>query len=298
MTSREQFEAWLEREQGLYGEDIEWELERNCYAKFGIHLAWRAWQESRNEIENDLDKGMSDGNRLPDYTFSGHGNLEEVILPETIETIDYRAFSECSSLKSIDFSPLSHLRSIAHYAFENAGITSVDFSKTSLASIGERAFGGCSITGDLLFPATLNDIGSRAFSSAVLSSIKLKSPDKVYLNGNAFESTDKTTCKVYVPKGLKETYKADKYWSAFQNMEEFGWLVKATTTKWSRWTGRSSTRAAVLQAAASSGQRGCSPASRRWRSCGSRLQSSRKTVWPRRRRRTSSKARRTRFPQS
>lgn len=177
----------------------------------------------------DLAKVMSDGNRLPDYTFSGHGNLEEVILPETIETIDYRAFSECSSLKSIDFSPLSHLRSIAHYAFENAGITSVDFSKTSLASIGERAFGGCSITGDLLFPATLNDIGSRAFSSAVLSSIKLKSPDKVYLNGNAFESTDKTTCKVYVPKGLKETYKADKYWSAFQNMEEFGWLVKATT---------------------------------------------------------------------
>ena len=78
-----------------------------------------------------------------------------------------------------------------------------------------------------------------------------------------------------------------------------GWPgTTATTTKWSRWTGRSSTRAAVLQAAASSGQRGCSPASRRWRSCGSRLQSSRKTVWPRRRRRTSSKARRTRFPQS
>ena len=78
-----------------------------------------------------------------------------------------------------------------------------------------------------------------------------------------------------------------------------GWPgTTATTTRWSRWTGRSSTRAAVLQAAASSGQRGCSPASRRWRSCGSRLQSSRKTVWPRRRRRTSSKARRTRFPQS
>ncbi|HIH9462874.1 TPA: hypothetical protein ACYU77_002985 [Klebsiella variicola subsp. variicola] len=52
MTSREQFEAWLEREQGLYGEDIEWQPERNCYAKFGIHLAWCAWQESRNvEIE-------------------------------------------------------------------------------------------------------------------------------------------------------------------------------------------------------------------------------------------------------
>lgn len=177
----------------------------------------------------DLAKVMSDGNRLPDYTFSGHGNLEEVILPETIETIDYSAFSGCSSLKSIDFSSLSHLRSIAHYAFENAGITSVDFSKTSLASIGERAFNGCLITGDLSFPATLNNIGSRAFASATFSSIKLKSPDKVYLNENAFESTDKTTCKVYVPKGLKETYKADKYWSAFKNIEEFGYLVTASS---------------------------------------------------------------------
>jgi len=177
----------------------------------------------------DLSQVMSDGNSLPDYTFSGQRNLEEVILPETIETIDYGAFSGCSSLKSIDFSSLSHLRLIASYAFENAGITSVDFSKTSLTSIGERAFGDCSITGDLLFPATLNNIGRRAFSSAVLSSIKLKSPDKVYLNENAFESTDKTTCKVYVPKGLRETYKAGEYWSAFQNIEEFGWLVKATT---------------------------------------------------------------------
>lgn len=50
MTGREQFEAWLEREEGLYGEDIEWQPERNCYARFGIHLAWHAWQASRDAI--------------------------------------------------------------------------------------------------------------------------------------------------------------------------------------------------------------------------------------------------------
>lgn len=70
MTSREQFEAWLEREQGLYGEDIEWQPERNCYAKFGIHLAWCAWQESRNVeielpdkvfVEDEFDKGHNFG---------------------------------------------------------------------------------------------------------------------------------------------------------------------------------------------------------------------------------------------
>lgn len=61
MTSREQFEAWLEREQGLYGEDIEWQPERNCYAKFGIHLAWYAWQASRAAIEIEIPPGVDVG---------------------------------------------------------------------------------------------------------------------------------------------------------------------------------------------------------------------------------------------
>nr|DAR03002.1 MAG TPA: hypothetical protein [Caudoviricetes sp.] len=54
MTSREQFESWLEDVHGLYGEDVEWQPERNCYAKFGIHLAWGAWQASRAAIEIEL----------------------------------------------------------------------------------------------------------------------------------------------------------------------------------------------------------------------------------------------------
>lgn len=54
VTSREQFESWLEDVHGLYGEDVEWQPERNCYAKFGIHLAWCAWQASRAAIEIEL----------------------------------------------------------------------------------------------------------------------------------------------------------------------------------------------------------------------------------------------------
>jgi hypothetical protein len=66
MTSREQFESWLEDVHGLYGEDVEWQPERNCYAKFGIHLAWCAWQASRSSIELNLTSEWdisSDGSR-------------------------------------------------------------------------------------------------------------------------------------------------------------------------------------------------------------------------------------------
>ncbi|MFK3708696.1 hypothetical protein ACI2JR_27935 [Klebsiella sp. NPDC088457] len=53
MTSREQFEAWIGEEQGFHGIDLEWHQTRNCYAQFGIHLAWCAWRASR-EVEIKL----------------------------------------------------------------------------------------------------------------------------------------------------------------------------------------------------------------------------------------------------
>ena len=175
--------------------------------------------------------------------------LKKVNIPESVERIGNSSFSGCSCLQKIDLSSLSHLieisnnafsssscvpislklpdglETIGSFAFSNTGVTSVDFSNASLYNISDNAFGECPITGALSFPGTLRSIGHSAFASAKVSSIKLKSPDMVYLSENAFESVDKTTCKVYVPKGLNETYKADKYWSAFKNIEEFGYLV-------------------------------------------------------------------------
>ncbi|CFQ68248.1 TPA: hypothetical protein ACIU15_000064 [Yersinia enterocolitica] len=57
--SREEFEKWLEEVHGLYGEDIDWEPERNCYRIFGIHLAWCAWQASRESIVVDIPEEMT-----------------------------------------------------------------------------------------------------------------------------------------------------------------------------------------------------------------------------------------------
>ncbi|HEI8866112.1 TPA: hypothetical protein SLG40_001599 [Serratia odorifera] len=49
--SRRKFEEWLAEEYGFYGEDIEWQQERNCYAKFGVHLAFNAWLAASNSPE-------------------------------------------------------------------------------------------------------------------------------------------------------------------------------------------------------------------------------------------------------
>lgn len=171
---------------------------------------------------------------IGDHAFAYLSALRKVNLPEAVEQITEYAFSDCSSLQTIDFSSLTHLKVIGFEAFSNTGITSVDFSNTSLEYINYGAFAYCEIVGDLIFPATLNYIDNNAFSSATLSSIKLKSPDRVELYENAFKSVDKTTCKIYVPKGLKEIYKKNENWSTFQNIEEFGYLV-TTSSQGAGW---------------------------------------------------------------
>ena len=59
----------------------------------------------------------------------------------------------------------------------------------------------------------------------------------------------------------------------------------------SRWMARWSMRAAALPAAVSSAARACSPASRSWRSCGSRLRNCRRNALPLRKRPTSANSR-------
>ena len=190
-----------------------------------------------------------------DYDVEGNSpSIKKVNLPKSLERIEGRAFEYCSYLEEMPLDALPNLKEIGYYAFRNSSaiptnlvlpnsieyigegafsktnVTSVDFANTSLSGIGNYAFQGCPITGNLVFPATLNFIGYGAFDAATVSSIKLKSIEMVRLGSyDAFESIDKSTCKVYVPKGLGDTYKADTYWSVFgNNIIEYGHLVTAT----------------------------------------------------------------------
>ena len=54
MTSREKFEAWMTAEQWFHGSDFEWDERRNCYAQFGIHLAYKAFLAAEVAAEQKL----------------------------------------------------------------------------------------------------------------------------------------------------------------------------------------------------------------------------------------------------
>lgn len=54
MSSREKFEAWMTDEQWFHGSDFEWDERRNCYAQFGIHLAYKAFLAAEGAAEQKL----------------------------------------------------------------------------------------------------------------------------------------------------------------------------------------------------------------------------------------------------
>ena len=118
-------------------------------------------------------------------TFFGCKNLETVKLPDSINIIDYYAFSECTSLRSIN---LDKVQVIGSSAFAK---TALEYITLSARKIGSGAFAQC----ENLKKADLSGIGTKKVDSRLffecmnLSKISLpKNQIKIY-GGDCFYHT-------------------------------------------------------------------------------------------------------------
>ena len=132
------------------------------------------------------------------YAFSGCVKLTELILPNSVATIGYRAFYNCSKLSSINyptalaetssqiFKGCASLKSIVvpegvtkipAYAFcEADALTSVSLPST-LRAIGSNAFSGCGSLRFTILPSSVTSIGTYAFANcAKLRYVMILSP--------------------------------------------------------------------------------------------------------------------------
>ncbi len=120
------------------------------------------------------------------YAFANLTALEEIVLPSTMEAIEYGAFYGCTSLKKISFSGENNLIIVNQHAFENCNLQdTVDLSaacvisdyafagnrelkgiKTAerLLSIGQYAFAGCKKLQDVTITAEKVKYGPYAFT--------------------------------------------------------------------------------------------------------------------------------------
>ncbi len=105
--------------------------------------------------------------------FEGCAKLKTVLLPETLETIDYSAFKGCSSLESISIpATVSALRD---NAFDGCtSLASATFSGNSvLTELGEAAFRGTAALRTVTLPDGITSIGESIFEGSGLSAVTL-----------------------------------------------------------------------------------------------------------------------------
>lgn len=187
---------------------------------------------------------------IDEYAFDGI-NIESIYIPASVTTIKERAIHNCTLLGSITVDKKNSvydsrdncnaiiktktnelivgcyntvipngIKSIANYAFDEAGSLKDVIIPPTVTSIGDNAFRGTNITG-LYLPPSITSIGESAFAwnydikEIVACMTTPPTIEKSTFNWTAYEKT-----KLIVPPGTKAKYQAAEYWKDFTNIEE------------------------------------------------------------------------------
>ncbi|MBQ9848636.1 MAG: leucine-rich repeat protein [Clostridia bacterium] len=127
--------------------------------------------------------------KINSYAFANLTALEEIVLPSTLESIEYGAFLGCVSLKKITFSGENNLIIVNQNAFENCDLRgTLDLS--SVCVVSDYAFAGNQKLNSVILPESLLSVGQYAFAGCKsLKSVTVKA-QKVKYGAYAF-----TGCK-------------------------------------------------------------------------------------------------------
>ena len=187
---------------------------------------------------------------ISDYAFF-HSGVQSITIPSTVTSIGDGAFYECENLTSVTFS--ENIESIGYGAFAYCKLIEVDLSMTKVTRLwgDEHApiwpsydysvsvFAGTKTLLTVKLPATLKSLGGGVFYSSQLKDIYSNAivPPTLYynhftVNGGAvpiavgfigsdtFYEVDTLTCRLHIPRGTLESYRAVKGWNAFLNIEQ------------------------------------------------------------------------------
>lgn len=109
-------------------------------------------------------------------TFMECPSLEEVILPEKLESIDDTLFYNCNSLKRIKIPET--VKTIKESAFASCNSLEAVYLPENIETIGDYAFEYCTNLKGITFYNTLKEIGKFAFQCSGLKSLEIPSSVK------------------------------------------------------------------------------------------------------------------------
>ena len=146
------------------------------------------------------------------FSFAPAG-LTEYTIPDSVTTIGYSAFSDCSSLTSITIP--GSVTTIGDWAFGScSSLTSVTIPD-SVTTIGYAAFAYCDSLTSVTIGDSVTTIGGAAlYECRNLTSVYCKAITPPAGNSDMFYS-NASGRKIYVPMESVEAYKSAEYWSYY-----------------------------------------------------------------------------------
>ena len=141
---------------------------------------------------NDL-KGAT---KIKALMFQNGVYLTDIVIPNSVTSIEIKAFSTCGNLTTVYFE-----------------------SGSQLSEIGERAFISCSSLPTIELPESVTSIGLYAFASCTsLTHMTIKATTPPSLSST--DSISSATTKIYIPVGTLEAYSSATNWSSFADKFE------------------------------------------------------------------------------
>lgn len=139
--------------------------------------------------------------------------IEELTLPNSLNTIDYFTFANNTNLKTIHFG--TGLKDIAWGAFKGcSGLENLDLSTSNIENIQSYAFSECTSLSSVKFPSSLRQIYGNAFSQNSALQAVTFNDGLDGIGGSAFSNTGLTT--VTLPNSL--TYLGSSAFSSCKDL--------------------------------------------------------------------------------
>jgi uncharacterized repeat protein (TIGR02543 family) len=103
------------------------------------------------------------------YAFENLPKINNIVIPSSVKTIDYRAFENCSSLSTITFN--SGLQTIESEAFINDILLNNVSIPDSVTKIGDHAFSGCTSLANITLSNNLTTLSNYILNGTIIETL-------------------------------------------------------------------------------------------------------------------------------